>query len=89
MTQRQVLGYPLGSSDAVNVAFGEDLLELRKLLKKKQPVILALRQKLMKWSTKKEPEEVKSKDESSGGTWIGFQFQPLLHYPQTHPGAAK
>ena len=27
--------------------------------------------------------------ESSGGTWIGFGIQPLLHYPQTHPGAAK
>jgi len=26
---------------------------------------------------------------SSGGTWIGFEFQPLLHNPQTHPGTGK
>ena len=26
---------------------------------------------------------------SSGGTWIGFTFQLLLLYPQTHPGTAK
>ena len=30
----------------------------------------------MKWKTKKELKEVKM--ESSGGTWIGFGFQPLL-----------
>ena len=31
----------------------------------------------------------KAKMESSGGTWIGFRFQLLLLYPQTHQGAAK
>uniref|UniRef100_A0A8C4QHJ3 Transmembrane protein 198 n=2 Tax=Eptatretus burgeri TaxID=7764 RepID=A0A8C4QHJ3_EPTBU len=31
----------------------------------------------------------KPKMKSSGGIWIGFAFQLLLLYPQTHPGTAK
>ena len=42
------------------------------------------------WIKQKEPEQAKkAKMRSSGGTWIGFGFQLLLLYHQTHPGTAK
>ena len=44
---------------------------------------------VLHWSNHKEPKQAKSKDESSVGTWIGFTFQLLLLYPQTHPVSAK
>ena len=45
---------------------------------------------VLHWSDQKEPkQEKKANMKSSGGTWIGFTFQLLLLYPQTHPGTAK
>jgi len=38
---------------------------------------------------RRNPNKQKAKMKSSGGTWIGFAFQLLLLYPQTHPGTAK
>ena len=54
-------------------------------------VVLENKQNKMKWKTKKEPEEVKSKYGviRTKITWFGFGFQPLLPNPQTHPGTAK
>ena len=53
----------------------------------------------IKWKTKqvqscigvikRNPSKQKVKTKSPGGTWIGFTFQLLLLYPQTHPGPAK
>ena len=44
---------------------------------------------VLHWSRQKKPKQAKAKMKSSGGTWIGFTFQLLLLYPQTHPGTAK
>ena len=50
----------------------------------------------IKWTNKycigvirRNPNKQRAKMESSGGTWIGFGFQSLLHNRQTHPGAAN